>query len=161
MDNIGLDLHKRETQVCILSLTGALGLERRIPTTRPALTALLSPREPARCLREASTESEWVAQHLEQLGHEVIVADPNYAPMYATRHRAVKTDRRDGHSLAEACRLGAYRVVHRPSAGSRAGTSRPTQTSRSPATSRWRRPRGAGSYSSAFRSSRIALLTRA
>jgi large conductance mechanosensitive channel len=28
-------------------------------------------------------------------GHEVIVADPNFAPMYATRTRKVKTDRRD------------------------------------------------------------------
>jgi hypothetical protein len=28
-----------------------------------------------------------VAQHLEALGHELIVADPNYAPMYATRGR--------------------------------------------------------------------------
>jgi hypothetical protein len=32
---------------------------------------------------EASTESEWVTRCLEDLGHEVIVGDPNYAPMYA------------------------------------------------------------------------------
>jgi transposase len=44
---------------------------------------------------EASTDSEWVARCLEALGHEVIVADPNFAPMYATRSRKVKTDRRD------------------------------------------------------------------
>jgi len=65
---------------------------------------------------EASTESEWVAQHLESLGHEVIVADPNYAPMYATRTRRVKTDKRDARALAEALRIGAYRVAHRVSA---------------------------------------------
>ena len=64
-------------------------------------------------LLEASTESEWVARHLEALGHTVIVADPNYAPMYATRARRVKTDRRDARTLAEACRLGAYRPAHR------------------------------------------------
>jgi transposase len=115
MDNIGLDLHKRETQVCLLDETGAVRLERRIPTTRAAFTALLGGRAPAHLLLEAGTESEWVAQHLEALGHEVIVADPNYAPMYATRHRTVKTDRRDARCLAEAGRLGAYRVVHRPS----------------------------------------------
>ena len=45
-----------------------------------------------RILIESSTESEWVAQHLEALGHEVIVADPNYAPMYGSRSRKVKTD---------------------------------------------------------------------
>jgi transposase len=47
------------------------------------------------------------------LGHEVIVADPNFAPMYATRSRKVKTDRRDARALAEACLLGAYRPAHR------------------------------------------------
>jgi transposase len=47
------------------------------------------------------------------LGHEVIVADPNFAPMYATRSRKIKTDRRDARALAEACRLGAYRPAHR------------------------------------------------
>ncbi len=35
--------------------------------------------------------------------------------MYATRSRRVKTDRRDARTLAEACRLGAYRPVHRAS----------------------------------------------
>jgi hypothetical protein len=57
------------------------------------LTALLEGRPPARILLEAATGSEWVAQHLEGLGHEGIVADPNYAAMYAAairglRHRA-------------------------------------------------------------------------
>ena len=47
------------------------------------------------------------------LGHEVVVADPNFAPMYATRTRKVKTDRRDARALAEACLLGAYRPAHR------------------------------------------------
>jgi transposase len=56
-----------------------------------------------RILVEASTESEWVAQHLEELRHEVIVADPNYGLMYGHRSRRVKTDRRDVVALAEAC----------------------------------------------------------
>ena len=34
---------------------------------------------------EASTISEWVARLLEGLGHEVVVGDSNYAPMYAQR----------------------------------------------------------------------------
>src|SRR5262245_60057472 len=35
--------------------------------------------------------------------------------MYATRSKRVKTDRRDARTLAEACRLGAYRRAHRTS----------------------------------------------
>jgi len=46
-------------------------------------------------------------------GGEVVVADPNFAPMYATRTRKVKTDRRDARALQEACLLGAYRPAHR------------------------------------------------
>jgi transposase len=118
MDNIGLDLHKRESQLCILTEDGEI-VERRIQTSRERFTAVLGERPRARLLLEASTESEWVARHLEALGHEVIVADPNFAPMYATRRRGVKTDRRDARTLAEACRLGAYRPAHRASDGQR------------------------------------------
>jgi transposase len=69
----------------------------------------------ARILVEASTESGWVAQHLESLGHEVLVADPNFPPMYAARDKKIKTDKRDARALCEACRLGAYRPAHRTS----------------------------------------------
>jgi transposase len=114
MDTIGLDLHKRESQLCILTEEGEV-IERRIVTSRERFTAVLGRRPRARILLESSTESEWVARHLEGLGHEVIVADPTFAPMYATRRRGVKTDRRDARTLAEACRLGAYRPAHRAS----------------------------------------------
>jgi transposase len=114
MDMIGFDLHKRESQLCILTEDGEI-VERRIATTRERFTEVLGNHPPARILLEASTESEWVARCLEALGHEVIVADPNFAPMYATRSRRVKTDRRDARTLAEAAKLGAYRPAHRAS----------------------------------------------
>ena len=112
MDTIGLDLHKRESQLCIGRDDGSVE-ERRIVTSRERFAAVLGNRPRARVLVEASTESEWVARHLEALGHEVIVADPNFAPMYATRARRTKTDRRDARTLMEACRLGAYRPAYR------------------------------------------------
>jgi transposase len=56
-----------------------------------------------------------VARCLESLGHEVLVADPHDAPMYATRSGRVKTDRRDAQAWMDACRLGAYRPAHRTS----------------------------------------------
>lgn len=115
MDTIGIDLHKRESQVCILSDDGTIH-EQRIVTSRERFTAVFGNLDGARVLLEASTESEWVAQHLEGLGHEVIVADPNFAPMYASRARRVKTDKRDARALAEALKMGAYRVAHRVSA---------------------------------------------
>ena len=112
MDHIGIDVHKRESQICILAAGGEL-IERRIRTEPERFAAVLGARPRARIVIEASTDSEWVARCLEALGHEVVVADPNFAPMYATRTRKVKTDRRDARALAEACLLGAYRRAHR------------------------------------------------
>lgn len=114
MEYIGIDVHKRESQVCILTDDGPC-LEQRIRTDRDRFGAILGGRAPARILLEASTESEWVARCLEALGHEVIVADPNFAAMYASRSRRVKTDRRDARTLADACRTGTYRAAHRAS----------------------------------------------
>jgi transposase len=118
MEHIGIDVHKKETQLCILTEDGEL-IERRVRTLADRCAEVLGGRPRARILLEASTESEWVARGLERLGHEVIVADPNFAPMYATRTRKVKTDRRDARALTEAKVLGAYRPAHRLSAGPR------------------------------------------
>jgi len=112
MDHIGIDVHKRESQIYILAEGGEV-IERRIRTEPGRFAAVLGTRPRARIVIEASTDSEWVARCLEALGHEVIVADPNFAPMHATRTRKVKTDRRDARALAEACLLGAYRPAHR------------------------------------------------
>ena len=112
MDHIGIDVHKQESQMYILAERGEV-IERRIRTEPGRFGAVLGTRPHARIVIEASTDSEWVARCLEALGHEVIVADPNFAAMYATRSRKVKTDRRDARTLAEACLLGAYRPPHR------------------------------------------------
>jgi transposase len=112
MEHVGMDLGKRESQIAIITEAGEL-TEKRMRTERERLRQFFAGRPKARILMESSTISEWVARLLEELGHEVVVADPNYAPMYAQRSRRVKTDKRDARALAEACRLGAYRLAHR------------------------------------------------
>lgn len=114
MEYIGIDIHKRKSQVCIITESGET-IEKRVNSDRQDLGELFSERKRSRILVEASTESEWVARFLEELGHEVVEGDPNFAPMYASRDRRIKTDRRDARALAEACRLGAYRAAHRVS----------------------------------------------
>src|SRR6058998_3049666 len=109
-----MDLGKKESQIAIITDAGEL-VEKRMRTERERLRQYFKERPPARILIEASTISEWMARLLEELGHEVIVADPNYAPMYAQRSRRVKTDRRDAHALAHACKAGTYRPAHRTS----------------------------------------------
>jgi transposase len=118
MDHMGIDVHKRESQIYILAEGGEV-VEQRIRTEPERFAAVRATRPRARMVIEASTDSEWVARCLEALGHAVIVADPNFAPMSVTRSRKLKTDRRDARALAEACLLGAYRPAHRLSAPQR------------------------------------------
>jgi transposase len=115
MEYGAIDLHKKESQIRILLEDGAI-VDRRIATTRDRFTAVFWGRPRMRILLEAATEREWVAQHLETLGHEVIVADPNFTAMYGHRSRRITTDRRDVAALAEACQHGCYRAAHRRSA---------------------------------------------
>jgi transposase len=119
MEYGAIDLHTKESEIRIVDGAGAVVYARRIATTRTRLTDVFGARAPLRILLESGTGSEWVAQHLEGLGHEVVVADPNYTPMYGYRTRRIKTDRRDVAALAEANRLGVYRAAHRVSARQR------------------------------------------
>jgi transposase len=118
MEYGAIDLHTRRSQIRIVNTDGRIVFERKIDTTQDALTRTFGDRPAMRILLESSTESEWVARHLEGCGHEVIVADPNYAPMYGSRSRKVKTDKRDVAALTEANRTGVYRRAHRVSAAS-------------------------------------------
>jgi transposase len=114
-----IDLHARKSQIRIIDENGAVLRDGRVMTTREHLIGAFAGYGPMRILLETGTESEWVAQALEGAGHEVIVADPNYAPMYGEIRRKVKTDRRDVAALAEANRREWYRATHRVSARQR------------------------------------------
>jgi transposase len=117
-----IDLHMRYSQIRIVDETGAVLRDQRIVTTRERFTTAFTGWGAMRILVETGTESEWVAQALEAAGHELVVADPNYAAMYGELTRKVKTDRRDVAALAEANRRGWYRPAHRSSATQRATT---------------------------------------
>jgi transposase len=115
-----IDLHLRYSQIRIVDEEGRVLRERGVVTSRELLVEAFSGLGATRVLLETGTESEWVAQALEGAGHTVIVADPNYGPMYGDLRRSVKTDRRDVTALAEANRRGWYRPAHRTSAAQRA-----------------------------------------
>lgn len=75
MDHIGMDVHQKDSQLCVLSEDGEL-LEQRIRTEAGRFREVLGSRPPARILIESSTESEWVARCLEALGHDVMSLTP-------------------------------------------------------------------------------------
>ena len=113
MNFIGIDVHKKQSQICVLDEQGEVCFETRVPTSREHLKDAVLIYKGAKVLLESSTPSEWVARHFESMGMDVIVADPNFAPMYATRSKKLKTDKRDARCLAQACKLGAYKLAHR------------------------------------------------
>ncbi len=119
MEYGAIDLHLRRSQFRIGLKDGTVVKEGRCDTTRADLTRVFGDRPRMSIVLESGTDSEWVAQHLESLGHEVIVADPNYGPMYGSRSRKVKTDSRDTVALFDACRFGIFRRAHRVSAAQR------------------------------------------
>lgn len=119
MEYGAIDLHMKKSQVRIVDEKGSVVWKGRIDTRRDAFAKVFGDRPRMRILVESSTESEWVAQTLEGLGHEVVVADPNYAPMYGTRNRRIKTDERDVTALSDANRQGVFRRAHRVSPAQR------------------------------------------
>jgi hypothetical protein len=64
MDHIGIDVHKKESQICTLTEGGEL-IEQRIRTEPERFAAVLGERPRARIVIEASTESAWVGRCLE------------------------------------------------------------------------------------------------
>jgi transposase len=114
MKHGAIDVHKKSSRVCLEAAGGGYE-EFDVATERQALTVAFAGLARCKLLIESSTESEWVARLLEELGHEVIVGDPNYQLMYASRSKRIKTDARDGRALCDACRLGNFRAAHRTS----------------------------------------------
>jgi transposase len=119
MEYGAIDLHQRKSLIRVVDADGRVLLDRTVLTSREGFRQVFEGRARLRVLLESGTDSEWVAQTIEACGHEVIVADPNYALMYGHRARHIKTDKRDVAALAEACRLGIYRPAHRVSATQR------------------------------------------
>lgn len=117
---IGIDLHKNTSHVVVFDdQRNEFVLNKNIRTRAERFEDELGALPPAKVLVEASTPSTWVAQCLEALGHEVIIGDPNYEVMYASRPANCKNDEKDAKALAFALRHGHYRPVHRKSAANR------------------------------------------
>ena len=112
MEYVGIDLGARQSHCARITEDGEIR-HQRFPTTCAGLEKLFEGRGSSKVLVEASGRSEWVARWLEGRGHQVVVADPNYQPMYGQRTRRSKTDRRDAEALALACAKGHYRPAHR------------------------------------------------
>jgi transposase len=109
MKMVGFDLGKSKSHVVVEDESGNVIFNKKINTKRADLIDVFRRFSECKILMEASTSSEWVARLLEGMGNEVIVADPNFGPMYAQRDKKQKTDERDAHALLQALKLSAFR----------------------------------------------------
>jgi len=117
---VGLDLGDRYSRYCAIDEAGKLVEEGRVRTEVDALCGCFSS-EPRRVVLEVGTHSPWVSRTLEELGHEVIVANPRR--LRFIWNESVKTDRKDAEQLARVEQLCQDRY---------------------PATARLRGPKGVG-----------------
>ena len=103
MENCGIDLHQKSSQVTVVDEEGEVLERASIPTTRAGLERWFGRRERMRILVEASGSSPWVVRVLLELGHDVDVIDPRRVRLIA--QSTLKTDRIDADILAELARL--------------------------------------------------------
>lgn len=99
---IGLDIHKRETQACIMTSTGKVIEEKRFPTRPADFKRELAKYAGASTIIESVGFHRPVAKWLQELDHEVHLADPTRIPKPAK-----KTDKKDAKHLANLHRWGS------------------------------------------------------
>jgi transposase len=101
---VGIDLHRRRSQVAIIDAHGELNVSRRIATDRETFTELLGDPEGTHVALEATYGWEWLADLLEDAGFDVHLAHPLRTRAIAAAR--VKTDAIDAKTLAHLLRTG-------------------------------------------------------
>jgi len=89
MEHLGIDVHKVESQICILTESGEV-VERRDPDAAGAVRRCTGERPRARVLIEASTERRGWRVAWRSWATSGSGGPENFAAMYATRSRKVK-----------------------------------------------------------------------
>lgn len=103
MDNCGIDLHLKSSEVYVVDESGEASERARVPTTEASLRRWFGGRAPMRICIEASGLSPWVGRVLTELGHEVIVANAQRVRLIA--ESTLKNDKVDAETLARLVRM--------------------------------------------------------
>jgi len=111
---VGLDLGDKSSRYCVLDSEGTVQLERGVATTRQGLSQAFAKMARSRIALEVGTHSPWVSRLLENLGHEVIVANARRVRLIS--ESSGKDDRIDARTLARLARADPallYPIRHR------------------------------------------------
>jgi len=96
---IGIDLGDKHSDVCVLDSEGEIRKQFRLKMKGPDLQAYFSSIPRSRVAVEAGGQSRWVAELVEQCGHEVLVSNTRKVPYIYQSHD--KDDPGDAYKLAE------------------------------------------------------------
>jgi transposase len=100
---VGIDLGDKFSYLAILDQDGELIEETRIPTTQAAFRHKFSVLTSCRVAMEVGAQSRWTSHLLQDLGHDVLVA--NARKLKAIYNNPRKGDRADAEILARLARL--------------------------------------------------------
>jgi transposase len=106
---IGLDIHKRETQACIMDAKGHVLEERRFPTSEAALRRALKDHPESETIIETTGLYRPVSTWLLNQGHEV-----HLAVTTRIEKPKVKTDKKDARHLASLYRADLLPEAYLP-----------------------------------------------
>lgn len=95
---VGIDIGDKFSRYCILNRVGDVIEEGRIKTEASAFRRHFEGEKPMRIAMECGTHSPWISRLLQELGHEVIVA--NARKVKAISGNESKNDRNDAEQLA-------------------------------------------------------------
>jgi transposase len=101
---VGIDLHRRRSQIAIIDENGELTLSRRIGNDRDTFGELLGDPHGTHVALEATYGWEWLAELLGEVGYDVHLAHPLRTRAIAAAR--VKTDAVDAKTLAHLLRAG-------------------------------------------------------
>ncbi|NCD18046.1 MAG: IS110 family transposase, partial [Actinobacteria bacterium] len=110
---IGIDMGDKSHRICLLDDCQVVAMES-VANTRHAIRKYFGDIEPCLVAMEAGTHSGWVSRILEELGYEVIVANPR--KVRAIWDSVDKNDDRDAEMLARIANLDPellYPIHHR------------------------------------------------
>jgi transposase len=100
---MGIDVSDKKSRICVLDAEGVVVEEATIQTTPEAFERRFAGAPRCRIAIEAGTHSPWLAQVLEECGHEVLVANPRKLRLIYENES--KDDRVDAEYLARVARL--------------------------------------------------------
>jgi len=106
---LGMDVHAKSTVWCLVDTQGAVVREGRVPTTAPALAALvqeLSQEDEVLAGQEVGTLTYLVHDAVTAAGTRLLSFNAQQLRMIAASRK--KTDRRDAYWLAKALQAGMY-----------------------------------------------------